>query len=699
MSDVSNKSEISGKGDRDGTALVLGGGGPVGGAWMTGVLAGLADAGIDLLSADVVIGTSAGAIYGARLACGESARESYERQLARADRIDLPVTTAQTLRFLWAALGSRDSQRSVQRLGRAALAARTPPEADVRPTIATLLRDATAWPGDTDLRITAIDAHTGSLEAFDAAGQVTLAEAVAASCAVPIVWPPASAAGRRWIDGGSRATANIHLAQGCRPRPGHCSVDLGAGPAPERPAAGGRTGGRGDRHPVGVPGPYRPPRHGAQHGRGYAQARRRTRRPCPGHGARRRGVPSLEGVTEMEKPTQPPTLNDLAPDGHDMAANPYAVYAALRDKGPVHRVLVPESGEAWLVVTRDAARAALTDPRLRNDIRHSSSWHDDGGHAIGRNMLQTDPPQHTRLRHLVAGHFTPGRITALRPRIEAIATDLLAELPHHGTVDLVSAYALPLPVTVICDLLGIPASDRAAFHAWSNALVMPENPEHATSAATELTAYLAKLIEHKRRTPDSALLSILATADTATGHAPPTREELLGMAFLLLVAGHETTVNLISGTLHALLTHPDQLDLLRAEPELTGAAIEESLRYNSPVHASAFRFAAEPLDIAGTHIPAGDAVLISLAAASRDPLHFPDPDRFDIRRAPNSHLGFGHGLHHCLGAPLARAEATIALRRLLHDRPTLAFATDPATLTWRTSALLRGLTELPLRVD
>ncbi|MFE5003102.1 patatin-like phospholipase family protein [Streptomyces sp. NPDC056696] len=222
MSDVSNKSEtgdkseIGDKADGRGTALVLGGGGPVGGAWMTGVLAALADAGIDLQSADVVIGTSAGAIYGARMACGESARELYERQLARADRIDLPVTTAQTLRFLWAALGSRDSQRSVRRLGRAALAARTAPESDVRRTLATLLRDATAWPADTDLRITAIDAHTGSLEAFDAAGQVTLAEAVAASCAVPIVWPPASAAGRRWIDGGSRATANIQLARGYR---------------------------------------------------------------------------------------------------------------------------------------------------------------------------------------------------------------------------------------------------------------------------------------------------------------------------------------------------------------------------------------------------------------------------------------------------------------------------------------------------
>ncbi|MFF1688055.1 MULTISPECIES: cytochrome P450 [unclassified Streptomyces] len=378
-----------------------------------------------------------------------------------------------------------------------------------------------------------------------------------------------------------------------------------------------------------------------------------------------------------------------------MAGDPYPVYAALRAKGPVHRVLVPESGEAWLVVTRDAARAALTDPRLSNDIRHSASWRDDGGHAIGRNMLQTDPPQHTRLRRLVAGHFTPGRITALRPRIADIATDLLAELPHQGTADLVSAYALPLPVTVICDLLGIPASDRAAFHAWSNALVMPASPEQAVAAATELTVYLGELIERKRRTPDAGLLGVLVAA---AGDAPLATDELLGMAFLLLVAGHETTVNLISGTLHALLSHPDQLDLLRAEPELTGAAIEESLRYNSPVHASAFRFAAEPLDIAGQHIPAGDAVLVSLAAASRDPQHFPDPDRFDLRRAPNSHLGFGHGLHHCLGAPLARAEATIALRLLLRDRPALEFATDAATLTWRTSTLLRGLTELPLHV-
>ena len=393
-----------------------------------------------------------------------------------------------------------------------------------------------------------------------------------------------------------------------------------------------------------------------------------------------------------------PTLQDLAPDGHDLTADPHLVHAALRAKGPVHRVLVPGSGESRLVVTRDAARAALTDPRLRNDIRHSSSWQDDGGHALGRNMLQTDPPDHTRLRRLVAGHFTPARIAALRPRIEAIAVELLAGLPARGTADLVSRYALPLPVTVICDLFGVPAADRTVFHAWSNELVMPASPERGASAAAALGAYLAELIHRKRGTREADLLGDLVAAARVPGpESPLTSEELLGMAFLLLVAGHETTVNLISATVHALLTHPDQLELLRAEPDLAGAAVEESLRHCAPVHATAFRFAAESLDLAGTRIPAGDAVQISLAAASRDPLHFPDPDRFDLRRRGPGHLAFGHGLHHCLGAPLARAEATIAVRLLLRHCPGLALAADPATLTWRTSTLLRGLSELPVR--
>ncbi|MEW2175049.1 cytochrome P450 [Streptomyces sp. NPDC005406] len=391
---------------------------------------------------------------------------------------------------------------------------------------------------------------------------------------------------------------------------------------------------------------------------------------------------------------QAPTLEELAPPGNDLARDPYPAYAALRAMGPVHRVLVPGSGECWLVVTRDTARAALTDPRLRNDIRHSSSWRTDGGHALGRNMLQSDPPLHTRLRGLVAEHFTPGRIAALRPGIEAVAAELLAALPRQGTADLVSEYALPLPITVICDLLGVPATDRPAFHAWSNELVAPTSSQAAGSAAAGLTGYLTDLTARKAAAPDGTLLS-----DLAADASGLTAEELLGMAFLLLVAGHETTVNLISGTLHALLADPEQLALLQADLSLVPAAVEESLRYNSPVHASAFRFAAEPLDLAGTHIRAGEAVQVSLAAASRDPHHFPDPDRFDITRRTSGHAAFGHGLHHCLGAPLARAEAAIALRLLMEQRPAMTFATDTAQLNWRTGTLLRGLTALPARFD
>ncbi|MGV9874193.1 cytochrome P450 family protein [Streptomyces cellulosae] len=384
-----------------------------------------------------------------------------------------------------------------------------------------------------------------------------------------------------------------------------------------------------------------------------------------------------------------------APPEWAPAPFPFERLAALRAEGPVHRVHVPGSGDAWLVVTREAVRTALTDPRLRNDIRHSAGWESDGGHAVGRNMLQSDPPHHTRLRRTVAGHFTPGRTAALRPRIEAVARDLLDGMPQAGPADLVGAYALPLPVTVICDLLGVPAGDRDDFHAWSNELVTPTDAETAASSAAALTGYLTDLIARKARTPDGTLLADLAAPDAADAPAPG---ELLGMAFLLLVAGHETTVNLISATVLGLLTHPEQLALLRADPELTGAAVEESLRLDSPVHAGAFRFAAEPLELAGTRVAAGDAVLVSLAAASRDPLAFPDPDRFDLTRRPQGHLGFGHGVHHCLGAPLARAEAAVALRLLLERHPRLALDADPDSLTWRAGTLLRGLTALPVHL-
>ncbi|MFI8457006.1 cytochrome P450 [Kitasatospora sp. NPDC085464] len=390
-----------------------------------------------------------------------------------------------------------------------------------------------------------------------------------------------------------------------------------------------------------------------------------------------------------------PTLQDLAPAGLDVTTDPYPVYAALRAKGPVHRVLVPGAGEAWLVVARDEARAALTDPRLSNDIRHSSSWADDGGHAIGVNMLQSDAPRHTRLRGLVAREFTAGRIRALRPRIREIADTLLGALPAAaGSVDLVASYALPLPMTVICELLGVPETDRDGFHVWSTELVAPSSAEAAGAAVGAMTDRLTALIEERRSDPRGDLLSALVSAP-ADGLSA---EELLGMAFLLLVAGHETTVNLISGTVLALLTHPEQFAAVRADPGLVDAAIEETLRHDGPVESTAFRFANEPVRIGDTTVPAGDSVLVSLAAASRDPRHFPDPDRFDLHRKPAGHLAFGHGIHHCLGAPLARVEAAIALRTLIERHPGLALDADPNDLVWRPSTMLRGLTRLPVRL-
>lgn len=390
-----------------------------------------------------------------------------------------------------------------------------------------------------------------------------------------------------------------------------------------------------------------------------------------------------------------PDLGHLAPRGTDFTADPHPVYALLRERGPVHRFPTDRTRGVWLVLGHDAVRAALTDPRLRNDIRHSADREDDGGHSIGRNMLQTDPPHHTRLRRLVAREFTGRRVESLRPRIRRIADGLLDAVSARGRTDLVASFAMPLPVAVICELLGVPASDRAAFRDWSTEMVHPADPASANAAAQAMTDYLTALVEQKLRRPGDDLLSALAST-AAHGEEELSPEELLGMAFLLLVAGHETTVNLISGAVHALLTHPDQLDALRCDPSLLPGAVEETLRHDGPVLTSAYRFTAEPVEIGGTVVPAGESVLAVPASASRDPSRFPDPDRFDIRRDTRGHSAFGHGIHHCLGAPLARLEAAVALECLLERLPDLALDADPADLAWR-SGMLRGLRHLPVR--
>ncbi|MGY0021043.1 cytochrome P450 family protein [Streptomyces sp. YJ-C3] len=398
--------------------------------------------------------------------------------------------------------------------------------------------------------------------------------------------------------------------------------------------------------------------------------------------------------------TQPSTVQ-LADLTDDFAVDPYSAFTALRSIGPVHHVRFPTGDESWLVVGHAEVRAAFADPRLRNDVRHSADFEDDGLYSVGRNMLQVDPPDHTRLRTLVAREFTARRVQALRPRIQEAAGALLDAVAADGRADLVAAYAYPLPLTIICELLGVPDVDRAAFRAWSTKVVALDDAEESAQASQEMAAYLAGLAEEKRRLRDAAecdLLHALVRTHDRDGGDRLTPEELLGMAFLLLVAGHETTVNLIANSVHLLLGHPQQLADLRAEPDLLESAVEETLRFESPAPAGTYRYAAEPVDLGGARIPVGARVVLSIAAANRDPARFPAPERFDIHRDPvatRAHLAFGHGLHHCLGAPLARLEANVALRILLDRFPGLAFDGD-GTPKWRAS-LMRSLQELPVR--
>ncbi|MFD5073224.1 cytochrome P450 [Streptomyces sp. NPDC058371] len=390
-------------------------------------------------------------------------------------------------------------------------------------------------------------------------------------------------------------------------------------------------------------------------------------------------------------------LIDLGKYGTRFTEDPYPVYAELRALGPVHRVRLPPPDahhETWLVVGYEEARAALADPRLAKDGQKIGVTFLDE-QLIGKYLLVADPPQHTRLRKLIAGEFTARRVEALRPRVQAIADALLDDMLPVGRADLVESYAYPLPLTVICELLGVPPLDRAAFRALSTEAVAPSSAESEHSAFVELAAYLTDLIEDKRCAgPVDDLLGDLIRATTEDGDQL-SAQELRGMAFVLLIAGHETTVNLISGGVHALLTHPGQLTALRADMTLLDGAVEEMLRYEGPVENATFRFAAEPLDIAGTAVASGDPVMIGLAAADRDGGRYPTPDRFDIRRDARGHVAFGHGIHYCLGAPLARLEARVALRSLLERCPDLALDGPPGARL--PGMLMRGVRSLPVR--
>ncbi|MFI8962329.1 cytochrome P450 [Streptomyces sp. NPDC053493] len=386
---------------------------------------------------------------------------------------------------------------------------------------------------------------------------------------------------------------------------------------------------------------------------------------------------------------------DLGEYGADFTADPYPYYAKLREAGPVHEVLTPDGIPAWLVVGHEEGRAALADQRLSK----STSVIDlvlVREEIMGPHLLSIDAPDHTRLRKLVAGEFTGRRVEALRPRIQQLTDELLDAIEPAGRADLVDSFAFPLPITVICELLGVPAADRDSFRAWSNELVAPSGAMTEQEAAEGFATYLDALIEDKRAAgPGDDLLSALLTTRAEDGDRL-SLAELRALAYLLLIAGHETTVNLIANTVRALLAHPEQLAALRADFGLIDGAVEEGLRYDGPVENATFRFTREPVVLGGTEIPARAVVLVGLAAAAHDPGRFPDPGRFDIRRDPRGHLAFGHGIHYCLGAPLARLEGRTAIQTLLRRFPRLELDPDAGPLEWLPGMLIRGTRHLPV---
>ncbi|MFF4368287.1 cytochrome P450 [Streptomyces sp. NPDC001594] len=383
--------------------------------------------------------------------------------------------------------------------------------------------------------------------------------------------------------------------------------------------------------------------------------------------------------------------------------DPFPLYRKLREAGPVRRVVIAGGLEAFLVTRYDDALEALSDARLSSDVRDASDTRllrqlpEVERESMLSTMLRSDPPDHTRLRRLVSKAFTARRVAGMRPRIQALADRLLDALAPAGHADLVAEFALPLPVAVISELLGVPVDDRHDFQHWTDRMIRrgvePPDPAVVNEAWQHMRAYVAGLIRDKRAEPGDDLLSGLVTARDEEGQL--SEDELVAMVFLLLAAGYITTVNLIGGGIAMLLAHPRQLDLLRSDPALLPGAIEEFLRYDGPVSPGIARFAREDLEIAGVRVPRGATVLIGSALADRDPARFPDPERLDITRRDNAHLAFGHGIHYCLGAPLARLEGEIAIGTVLRRLPGLALAVPPDAVPWRPGGL-RGPESLPV---
>ncbi|WP_394622484.1 cytochrome P450 (plasmid) [Lentzea sp. JNUCC 0626] len=376
---------------------------------------------------------------------------------------------------------------------------------------------------------------------------------------------------------------------------------------------------------------------------------------------------------------------------------------ALRAEATAHRATLPNQIRVWVIGHYAHARAALADPRLSKDIGGltaiirgqlaETGQADALSNMFSPHMLFNDDPAHARLRGLLTAKFTRARVQALKPRVEQLTDTLLEVLPRDRPIDLIDRVAFPLPLTVICELLGIPTEERGPLRDWTAAL-MEDLPERTLPASRAMEQYFTELIAAKRTTPGDDLLSALIQVAGDEDRLAP--GELMGTLFLLFVAGHETSTNMIGNSVRWLLQDPQRWRLLGQRPELVPGAVEELLRFDSPVRMATHRFTTEPVDVGGVLIPAGELVLVSLQSANRDSARFPGGDQLDLHRDASGHLSFGHGIHYCLGAPLGRMEAELALGGLTRRFPGARLAVDEADLKRRHSAIMNGYVDLPL---
>jgi cytochrome P450 PksS len=386
-------------------------------------------------------------------------------------------------------------------------------------------------------------------------------------------------------------------------------------------------------------------------------------------------------------------------------SNPFPFLARLRAEQPVYQTVLPDKTRIRLLSRYEDVYALLKDERFAKSRYNAMTpeqlrkqpWVPSMFRPLERNMLDLDSPDHTRLRQLVHKAFTPRLIELIRTRVETLANELLESVKQRGEMDLISDYALPLPMTIITEILGVPAEDHNKFHKWSKVIVSVNQFSlswRIIPAVYSFNRYLRGFFKRRRSDPKDDLVSALIEAEEAGDRL--SEDELLAMVFLLLIAGHETTVNLIGNGTLALLEHPDEMERLRRDPSLIKSAVEELLRYTSPVFMSTERYAREDVIIHGLTISRGEMTFGLIGSANRDEAAFDSPERLDITRDPNKHLSFGFGAHYCLGAPLARMEAQIAINTLLERMPRLRLKEPPETLRWRQSLILRGLDALPV---